>query len=371
MLNVIWGFFLIGGILTGAFLGRMDLVTNAVIDGGRNAVELAFTMAGVVAVWSGILKIAEKGGMIDALAEKMEPFLDFLFPEVPRGHAARRYISANFAANFLGLGWAATPAGLLAMEELAKLNGKTGRASNAMCMFLVVNMSSLQLVTVNILAYRAEYGSAAPAEIMGGRHCRNPWHHSCGYPAGEDTGREGKTLRFLMVLSDFIIPVTVLFIVVFGSLKRVNLYETFLEGAKEGLHTVVNILPTLLGLMVAVEVLRAGGLLELLTKLLAPLEYLVGFPAELAPLTLVRLVSSSAAVGLLTEIFAAYGPDSFLGRSASVMMYCTETVFYTMSLYFLSVGITKTRHTLFCALAANFTGVALSLFLVGQLFGAG
>nr|WP_288302248.1 nucleoside recognition protein [uncultured Anaerotignum sp.] len=167
MLNVIWGFFLIGGILTGAFLGRMDLVTNAVIDGGRNAVELAFTMAGVVAVWSGILKIAEKGGMIDALAEKMEPFLDFLFPEVPRGHAARRYISANFAANFLGLGWAATPAGLLAMEKLAKLNGKTGRASNAMCMFLVVNMSSLQLVTVNILAYRAEYGSAAPAEIMG------------------------------------------------------------------------------------------------------------------------------------------------------------------------------------------------------------
>ena len=167
MLNVIWGFFLIGGILTGAFLGRMDLVTNAVIDGGRNAVELAFTMAGVVAVWSGILKIAEKGGMIDALAEKMEPFLDFLFPGVPRGHAARRYISANFAANFLGLGWAATPAGLLAMEELAKLNGKTGRASNAMCMFLVVNMSSLQLVTVNILAYRAEYGSVAPAEIMG------------------------------------------------------------------------------------------------------------------------------------------------------------------------------------------------------------
>lgn len=167
MLNVIWGFFLIGGILTGAFLGRMDLVTNAVIDGGRNAVELAFTMAGVVVVWSGILKIAEKGGMIDALAEKMEPFLDFLFPEVPRGHAARRYISANFAANFLGLGWAATPAGLLAMEELAKLNGKTRRASNAMCMFLVVNMSSLQLVTVNILAYRAEYGSAAPAEIMG------------------------------------------------------------------------------------------------------------------------------------------------------------------------------------------------------------
>ena len=168
MLNGIWGFFVIGGILTGAFLGRMDMVTAAVIGGGKSAMELAFTMAGVVAVWSGVLKIAERGGMIDALAEKMTPLMDFLFPSVPRSHKARRYIAANFAANFLGLGWAATPAGLLAMKELQKLNREEkGTASAAMCMFLTVNMTSLQLVTVNILAYRAEYGSANPAEIIG------------------------------------------------------------------------------------------------------------------------------------------------------------------------------------------------------------
>lgn len=167
MLNWIWGFFLIGGILTGAFLGRMDAVTNAIIDGGKNALDLAFTMAGVIATWSGVLKIAEKGGMIDVLAKKMSPFLTFLFPEVPVHHTARKYIAANFAANFLGLGWAATPAGLLAMKELEKLNQQKGRATNAMCMFLVVNMSSLQLVTVNILAYRSQYGSSAPAEIVG------------------------------------------------------------------------------------------------------------------------------------------------------------------------------------------------------------
>ena len=169
MLNVIWGFFLIGGILTGAFLGRMDLVTNAVIDGGRNAVELAFTMAGVVAVWSGILKIAEKGGMIDALAERMEPFLDFLFPEVPRGHAARRYISANFAANFLGLGWAATPAGLMAMKSLQEINPNRDKtiASRDMCTFLILNISSLQLIPINIIAYRSQYGSVNPAGIVG------------------------------------------------------------------------------------------------------------------------------------------------------------------------------------------------------------
>ena len=168
MLNGIWGFFVIGGILTGAFLGRMDIVTQAVIGGGKSAMELAFTMAGVVAVWSGVLKIAEKGGMIDALAEKMTPLMDFLFPSVPCSHKARKYIAANFAANFLGLGWAATPAGLLAMQELQRLNREEmGTASAAMCMFLTVNMTSLQLVTVNILAWRAEYGSRNPAEIVG------------------------------------------------------------------------------------------------------------------------------------------------------------------------------------------------------------
>ena len=168
MLNGIWGFFVIGGILTGAFLGRMDLLTQAVIGGGKSAMELAFAMAGVVAVWSGVLKIAEKGGMIDALAGKMTPLMDFLFPSVPRFHKARKYIAANFAANFLGLGWAATPAGLLAMKELQKLNKEEkGGASAAMCMFLTVNMTSLQLVTVNILAWRAEYGSRNPAEIVG------------------------------------------------------------------------------------------------------------------------------------------------------------------------------------------------------------
>ena len=168
MLNGIWGFFVIGGILTGAFLGRMDLVTQAVISGGRSAMELAFTMAGVVAVWSGVLKIAEKGGMIDALAGKLTPLMDVLFPSVPRSHKARKYIAANFAANFLGLGWAATPAGLMAMKELQKLNKEEkGGASAAMCMFLTVNMTSLQLVTVNILAWRAEYGSQNPAEIVG------------------------------------------------------------------------------------------------------------------------------------------------------------------------------------------------------------
>ena len=179
MLNGIWGFFLIGGILTGAFLGRMDMVTGAILSGGRSAVELAFAMAGVISVWSGVLKIAERGGMIDRLAARLTPLMDFLFPSVPRLHPARKYIATNFVANFLGLGWAATPAGLQGMQALAELEQerrmkrapgkarKPGVASNEMCTFLIMNISSLQLIPINVIAYRSQYGSVNPAAIVG------------------------------------------------------------------------------------------------------------------------------------------------------------------------------------------------------------
>ena len=175
-------------------------------------------------------------------------------------------------------------------------------------------------------------------------------------------------MSILLTISDFIIPVTILFIVVFGCLQKVDIYEVFLEGAKEGLQTVVDILPTLIGLVMAVEVVRAGGLLDIMVEWFRPFADAVGFPAELAPLSIVRLVSSSAATGLLTDLFSQYGPDSCLGRVASVMMSCTETVFYTMSLYFLSVGIRKTRWTLPCALLANIIGIAAAVWLVGVVF---
>lgn len=166
MLNVIWSFFIIIGIVTAVFTGNMANVTQAVIDGGRDAVSLAITMLGVVATWSGIMKIAEKGGMIESLSKKLKPVLNFLFPSVPKKHPARQYIATNFVANFLGLGWAATPAGLMAMKELQSINKDKKTASKAMCMFMIINMSSLQLITVNIIAYRAQYGSANPSEII-------------------------------------------------------------------------------------------------------------------------------------------------------------------------------------------------------------
>ena len=175
-------------------------------------------------------------------------------------------------------------------------------------------------------------------------------------------------MGILLTISDLLIPVTVLCIVVFGCLQRMDIYEVFLEGAKEGLQTVLDILPTLIGLMMAVEVMRAGGLLDILVRLIRPAAEAVGFPAELAPLSLVRLVSSSAATGLLTDLFAKYGPDSFLGRTASVMMSSTETTFYAVAVYYGAVGVKRSRHTIPCALIGDLTGLLVSAWIVRLFF---
>ncbi|MBQ4347624.1 MAG: nucleoside recognition protein [Firmicutes bacterium] len=166
MLSAIWAIMLIFGIVFGIANGRAELLTNAVISGGKSAVTLCIGLAGVVAVWSGIMKIAEEAGAIDILSDKLKGMMKRLFPSLPKDSAAGKYISTNLAANFLGLGWAATPAGINAMKELQKLSKDKSRASDAMCMFMIINMSSVQLITVSVLAYRAEYLSAAPGEII-------------------------------------------------------------------------------------------------------------------------------------------------------------------------------------------------------------
>ncbi len=176
-------------------------------------------------------------------------------------------------------------------------------------------------------------------------------------------------MKFFLYISDLIIPLTFLLIITYGLLKKVPLFDTFIEGTRDGFSTVLNIMPTIIGLMVAVGVLRASGTLDLLSHLITPLTNLVGFPKDAVPLTLMRLVSSSASTGILLDLFKRYGPDSFMGRFVSVMMSCTETVFYTMSVYFMSVKITKTRYTLPIALLINFIGVIVSISITNMFFG--
>ena len=169
MLNYIWASMIVVGIIYGAFQGRMVEITNAALDSSKEAVTLCITMMGVMSFWVGMMEIAQKAGIIQAASKKIAPLVKFLFPKIPKGHKANEYITTNMIANFLGLGWAATPAGLKAMEELAKLQDRTrkGIASNEMCTFLIINISSLQLIPMNIIAYRSQYGSVNPAAIVG------------------------------------------------------------------------------------------------------------------------------------------------------------------------------------------------------------
>ncbi|MFP4697638.1 MAG: nucleoside recognition domain-containing protein [Eubacteriales bacterium] len=167
MLNYLWAFMIIIGVVVGAFNGRMAEVTAAAIDSSKDAIQLGITLVGVIAMWTGLMKIAEESGLIKMLTNKMKPILRFLFPKVPENHPAKKYIATNMIANMLGLGWAATPPGLKAMKELQKLNRNKDIASDAMCTFLIINISSVQLLPVNIIAYRSQYGSANPAEIIG------------------------------------------------------------------------------------------------------------------------------------------------------------------------------------------------------------
>lgn len=176
-------------------------------------------------------------------------------------------------------------------------------------------------------------------------------------------------MEVIIFISNLIIPIILLVIILYGYSKKVEVYDTFIEGAKEGIITVFNILPTLIGLMTAVAVLRASGALDLIVKLISPITDLTGFPGEVVPLGLMRLVSSSAATGILLDLFKNFGTDSFIGRLASVMMGCTETVFYTMSVYFMSVGIRKTRYVLTGALIANVAGVVAAYFVTAAVFG--
>lgn len=167
MLNYLWSGMIIFSIIIAAFSGGMDAITQSALESSKGAVELAFGMLGVVAMWTGIMRIAEKAGIIEGLSKRMKPILNFLFPDIPDGHPAQKYIATNIIANFLGLGWAATPPGLKAMEELQKLNKNKDIASHAMCMFLIVNISSVQVISINIISYRMAHGSVNPTEIIG------------------------------------------------------------------------------------------------------------------------------------------------------------------------------------------------------------
>ncbi len=393
---------------------RMKEVTNAVIDYASKAAEIALGLIGIMALWLGIMKIAEQAGLISIIAKSVKPVTKFLFPDVPQDHPAIGSIIMNISANMLGLGNAATPFGLKAMEELDKINPQKGTASNAMCTFLAINTAGLTLIPATAIAIRAASGSSDPAIIIGTsffgalcattvgitaaktlekfpmsfkdfiQHIKSGWRFftilfaiaaliiilsASGVLSSINIAGTESIKSIIQIISIMAIPFIILVFISFGIIKKVKIYEVFVEGAKEGFNIAVRIIPFLVAMLVGIGVFRAGGAMEFLSIIISPVTNLIDFPAEALPMALMRPLSGSGSLGIMSEIMSVHGPDSFIGILVSTIMGSTETTFYVLALYFGSVNISKMRHAVAAGVLADIAGILAALFIVGLIFG--
>ncbi|MAT58861.1 MAG: nucleoside recognition protein [Ignavibacteriae bacterium] len=405
-------------VLEEVSFAKMKEVTNSALDYAGTAVNIALGLIGIMALWLGVMKVAEEAGLIRIIAKAVRPITRRLFPDVPHDHPAMGSMIMNISANMLGLGNAATPFGLKAMEELEKLNPNKGTATNAMCTFLTVNTAGLTLIPATAIAIRASAGSSDPAIIIGtsifGAICATTvgitaskilekfpikkgefgnWISSLKKPllifssvilAIVLMAVTGLLSGFLsifsflspdlfksivQIVSILAIPMLIFVFIGYGALKKVKIYEVFVEGAKEGFNVAVRIIPYLVAMLVAIGIFRAGGAMEWLIAALTPLTNVIGMPAEALPMALMRPLSGSGSLGIMAEIMAVYGPDSFIGILTSTFFGSTETTFYVLAVYFGSVNIRNTRHALAAGLLADISGILGAVFIVRLLFG--
>lgn len=391
---------------------KMRDVTSSAIDYAARAVEIALGLVGIMALWLGIMKIADQAGLIKIIAKVVRPITKFLFPDVPHDHPAIGSIIMNVSANMLGLGNAATPFGLKAMEELNTLNTNKGTATNAMVTFLAINTAGLTLIPATAIAVRAASGSAQPAIIIGTSIVGAAFATIAGLSAAKllekfpmnfsqfisllksswklifslifvialiillagsgilaSFGNTENIKAVIQLISVLAIPFIIFSFVVYGIIKKVKVYEVFVEGAKEGFNVALRIIPYLVAMLVAIGIFRAGGAMDFLTMILSPLTNLIGFPVEALPMALMRPLSGSGAIGIMTESISVYGPDSFLGILISTLNGSSETTFYVLALYFGSVGISKMRHAVSVGIIADVAGVLGALLITKLLFG--
>jgi spore maturation protein SpmA len=406
-LNYIWvAFFLIAlvvGLVKLIFLGETGIFTTIVtstFDTAKTAFEISLGLTGVLTLWMGLMRVGQAGGAIDVLAKVVRPFFTRIFPGIPRDHPAHGSIVMNFAANMLGLDNAATPLGLKAMQEMHELNPDKDTASNAQIMFLVLNTSGLVLLPVSLMVYRAQLGAANPSDIfipviistytallVGLITCSLIQRINLLDPVllawlvGLTGALAGIIWSFSRLPQEQAQQVSTLVanVTLFGIItafiaaaawKRVNVYEAFIEGAKEGFGTVIKIIPYLVAMLVAIGVFRASGAMDLVVtgvgRALGALGVNTDFVPAL-PVALMKPLSGSGARGLMVDAMQTYGADSFLGRLSCVFQGATDTTFYILALYFGSVSIRKTRHAVAAGLIVDLAGAVTAIF-VSYLF---
>ena len=409
MLNYIWaGFFIIAGCI--AFIKLIffnditifKTIVKSTFDMSKTAFELSLGLTGVMTLWLGLMKVGEKGGAIRIIAKILTPFLKRIFPDIPKDHPAMGSIVMNFSANMLGLDNAATPMGLKAMKELQEINPEKDTASNAMIMFLVLNTSALILIPVNIMVYRAQLGAADPSDIfipiLITTFCSTlAGLLSVSYYQGIRLINK-EVLTFLGSVTVIIASIIVYFssqpqsvietqsslfanIILFsiilsfiglGLKNKLPVFETFIDGAKEGFSICVKIIPYLVAMLVGIAVFRASGAMELLVDGASVFITFLGFDTEFIPslpTAFMRPFSGSGARGLMVDAMTTYGADSLVGRITSIMQGSTDTTFYIIAVYFGSISIKKTRHAIKCGLIADIAGMIAAIVIGYYFFG--
>ncbi|MBN1482504.1 spore maturation protein [candidate division KSB1 bacterium] len=413
-MNYVWLFLIAAAVIVGALTGTIKEVTQSALDMSGTAVQIALGLIGIMTLWLGMMKIAEAAGLIRLLARAITPISRRLFPDIPADHPAIGSMMLNIAANWLGLGNAATPFGIKAMQQLQELNPDKETATNAMIMFLALNTASITLVPMTIIGVRTSLGSSAPGAIIGptifastmatvaaivavkffsffAQRDKNvpnsslfSWRGVLIVAAiltllvfGIFSGMLQKLAAVvpfsfksvISFISTWTIPFLLLMIPVLAVFKRVQVYEVFVEGAKEGFQVAVRIIPFLVAILAAIAMFRASGAMDFFTSLLSPVTNLIGLPAEILPAALMRPLSGSGTLGIITELLETHSPDSFIGYLASTIYGCTETTFYVIAVYFGAVGIKKTRFAVPAGLFADVAGVLAALFICRLLFG--
>lgn len=409
VLNYIWIAFFVIAFVTGLFkllfTGDYSVfpeMMNATFDSSRTAFEISLGLTGILSLWMGIMKIGEAGGMVNVLARGLSPLFCKLFPDIPRNHPVIGNIFMNISANMLGLDNAATPLGLKAMEGLQELNPKKDTATNPMIMFLVLNTSGLTIIPVSILVYRAQMGAAQPTDVflpillatfastltgiivtsiyqrinLFNRTVILALGGACAVVAGIVWGfsqldKESMNLWSTTIANILLFCIIILFILA-GVRRRVNVYDAFIEGAKDGFTTAVRIIPYLVAILVAIGVFRASGAMDVLIGWISDMVRALGGDADFVgalPTALMKPLSGSGARGMMVDAMETYGADSFVGRLSCIFQGSTDTTFYILAVYFGSVCVRYTRHAVTCGLLADLAGIIAAIAVAYLFFG--
>lgn len=409
VLNYIWiGFFLIAfviAVIKLVFLGDVEVfpqIMDSTFSSAKTAFEISLGLTGVLSLWLGIMKIGERGGLIGALARWLSPVFTRLFPDIPKNHPVVGNIFMNIAANMLGLDNAATPLGLKAMKELQAINPKKDTGSNPMIMFLVLNTSGLTIIPVSILVYRAQLGAAQPTDVFIPILLATFASTLAGIVATSLYQRINLFNRVLLLtlggmcvavaaiiwgfaqldketmnivastVANVLLFCIIIGFIVAGLRRKVNVYDAFIEGAKDGFQTAVRIIPYLVAVLVAIGVFRASGAMDWLIEGITRLVHATGADAQWVgalPTALMKPLSGSGARGMMVDAMTTYGADSFVGRLSCIFQGSTDTTFYILAVYFGSVGVRYTRHAVVCGLLADLAGIIAAIAVAYFFFG--